>query len=131
MFLHLLNETQQKAFLVLAKQFVEADRQLAEEEQNLLELMWAETGLEFDPELPAGAGEDLLPVFDSRQARAAVLLELIGVGHADQEFHPDESAMLAKIASAFGVEEEELRRMDGWITRQLALAVEVETFWSS
>src|SRR5438067_2175410 len=114
MFLHLLNDTQQKSFLVLAKQFIEVDRKFADEEQNLLELMYAEMGRGFD----------------TRQARASVLLELIGVGHADQEFSPEESALLGKIAGAFGVSQEEVAAMDDWVQRQIALAREVDKFWS-
>ena len=130
MFLHVLNENQQKAFLALAKQFIEADQKLADEERNLLELMYAETGLDFDADLPGGAPEELFPAFDSRQARAAVLLELIGVGHADEEFHADESQFIHRAADAFGVSRDEVRRMESWVTRQLALAQEVERFWT-
>jgi uncharacterized tellurite resistance protein B-like protein len=130
MFLHILNDTQQKAFLALAKQFIEADQHLAEEERNLLELMYAETGQDMDEELPSGGIDALLPAFDSRQARAAVLLELIGVGHADQSFHADESAFIRKVAAGLGVGEDEVRRMESWVERQLALAQEAERFWS-
>ena len=130
MFLHILNDTQQKAFLSLAKQFIEADSNLSSEEQNLLELMLAETGQSFDEEVPAEEVEALLPAFDSRQARAAVLLELIGVGHADREFCAEEDSFLRKVAGTFGVPEEELRAMEDWVTRQMALAQEVERFWA-
>ena len=130
MFLHLLNDTQQRAFLALARQFVEADQTLSDEEHNLLELMWAETGLEFDAELPPGDAEALAPAFDDRQSRAAVLLELIGVGHADSEFAPQESAFIDRLATAFGVSAAEVKEMDGWVTRQLQLAQDVQTFWA-
>jgi hypothetical protein len=130
MFLHLLNETQQTAFLAIAKQFIEVDRHLSDEEQNLLELMYAETGLDFDTELPEGDVESLLPVFDTRQARSAALLEIIGVGHADQNFHGDESAFVRRMAQGFGVSEDEVRRMESWVERQLQLAREAESFWT-
>jgi uncharacterized tellurite resistance protein B-like protein len=130
MFLHLLDEDQQKAFLAVARQFVEADRNLSEGEQNLLELMVAEMGLDFDMELPSGDLDTLLQAFDSRQVRAAVLLELIGVGHADEEFHAEESKLLQEIAGKLDVSEAELREMEIWVNRQLALAQEVEKFWS-
>lgn len=130
MFLHILNETQQKSFLAIAKQFIEVDTHLSEEEQNLLELMMAETGLDFDTELPEGNVEDLLAQFDTKQARAAVLLELIGVGHADNEFHAEESHFVQKIGRTFGVSDEELQAMESWVTRQMALAQEVERFWA-
>ena len=130
MFLHILNDTQQKAFLALAKQFIESDSKLSDEEHNLLELMYAETGQDFDMEPPTGDVETLLQAFDTRQARAAVLLELIGVGHADNEFHAEENAFVRKVAQSFGTPEQEVREMESWVTRQMALAQEVEKFWS-
>ena len=130
MFLHLLNETQQTALLAIAKQFIEVDRHLADEEQNLLELMYAESGLDFDTELPQGDVASLLPAFDTRQAKAAALLEIIGVGHADQTFHGDESAFVRKMAQGLGIAEDEVRRMESWVERQLQLAQEAERFWA-
>jgi tellurite resistance protein len=129
MFLHLLNDSQQRAFLALAKQFVEADQTLSDEEHNLLELLWAETGQDFDAELPVGDVESLAAGFDGKQIKAAVLLELITVGHADAEFHPEESAFLERLAAALGVEDTTLKEMDVWVQRQLQLAEDVEKFW--
>jgi len=130
MFLHILNDRQQKAFLALARQFIEADQNLSAGEQNLLELMYAETGLPFETELPTGNLESLLQEFDSRQARSAVLLELIGVGHADDDFHPEESQFIGKAAAAFGVPDERVAQMESWVQRQLQLALEAEQFWA-
>lgn len=129
MFLHLLNDSQQRAFLALAKQFVEADQKLSDEEHNLVELLWAETGQDFDTELPEGDVESLTSAFDGKQIQAAVLLELITVGHADQEFHPDESAFIERVARALGVDDARLKEMDEWVQRQLQLAQDVEKFW--
>jgi uncharacterized tellurite resistance protein B-like protein len=130
MFLHLLNDSQQRAFLALARQFVEADSTLSDEEHNLLELMWAETGLDFDVELPTDDLETLAGQFQNRQAQAAVLLELISAGHVDDNFHPEESAFIERVASVMGISREELKEMDDWVNRQLALAREVEKFWT-
>jgi hypothetical protein len=130
MFLHLLNDRQQKAFLTLARQFIEADENLSAGEQNLLELMYAETGLPFETELPAGDMKALLQEFDNRQVRSAVILELIGVGHADDEFHPEESQFIRNVATAFGVPNERVEQMESWVQRQLQLALEAEQFWA-
>jgi uncharacterized tellurite resistance protein B-like protein len=129
MFLHLLDDEQQKALLALAREFIEADEKLSDEEHNLLELMYAESGLDFDTELPQAAMEELLPVFDTKQARAAALLEMIGVGHADDEFHPEESEFVRRMAAGLGISEQEVGEMEDWVMRQLALAQEVERFW--
>jgi len=130
MFLHLFNEDQQKAFLALAKRFVEADAELSDEEHNLVELMYAEADLPFETELPEGDVAQLARAFDTRQARAAVLLELIGAGHADRDFSANENAFIGKVAAALGVNGDELRRMEEWVERQVALARDVEQFWA-
>src|SRR5437868_2736344 len=129
MFLHLFNDAQQKAFLALARQFIDSDRKLAEGEKNLLELMYAEMGQDFNAELPQGDLASLSQAFDSRQARAAALLELIGVGHADDDFSPEENAFVRQVAQRLGISEGEVDEMDRWVERQLALAQEVEGFW--
>jgi tellurite resistance protein len=130
MFLHLLNDTQQKAFLALAKQFVEADHKLSSEEQNLVELMYAETGLPFETELPTGDREALIAPFDNRQVQSAVLLELIGVGRADEEFSAEENAFVRETAAKFGFSTAELEKMQLWVEKQIALVQEAESFWS-
>lgn len=161
MFLHLLNDTQQKAFLALAKQFIHADSKLSDEEHNLLELMYAETGQDFTPlpselteeldrlfalgdepgeaaaavpaaegELPEDDLETLAAAFDTTQAQAVALLEIIGVGHADAEFSPEENAFVRRLATAFGISDAKVGAMESWVTRQMALAQEVEQFWA-
>jgi hypothetical protein len=129
MFLHLLNDSQQRAFLALARQFVEADAKLSDEEHNLLELMWAETGQDFDLELPTDDLETLAASFPNRQAKVAVLLELLSAGHADEEFHPEESAFIERLSGALEISGADLQSMDEWVRRQLDLAREVEKFW--
>jgi hypothetical protein len=130
MFLHLLTDSQQRSFLALAKQFVAADALLSDEEHNLLELMWAETGQDFDAALPEGNVETLASDFTSRQQKAAVLLELISAGHADDNFHPEENAFIERLSDALGVSQSDLKSMDEWVNRQLTLAREVEKFWA-
>lgn len=163
MFLHLLDNTQQKAFLALAKQFIEADSKLSDEEHNLLEMMYAETGQDLtplpseltgeldrlfsigdepgeagveeaaapeEPALPEGDLETLAAAFETAQSRSVVLLEIIGVGHADADFSPEESDFVRRLATAFGISDAKVGAMESWVTRQMALAQEVEQFWA-
>jgi hypothetical protein len=126
MFLHILNDRQLSAFLSLAKQFIAADEQLSSEESNHLELMMAETGWNFDEEVPDRPFEEAAAEIDSGRARKVTLLELIGVGHADDEFHPAENAFINTLAERWGVPAEEVAQMESWVQRQLALAREAE-----
>ncbi len=129
MFVHTLTDSQQNALLSLAKQFVHADAHLAEAEENVLELLAAEAGRDPAEEIADGELDALLASFDTRQSRAVVLLELIGVGHADDRFCPAESALLGTIAGKLGVSTDDLGAMESWVQRQLSLAREVGRFW--
>lgn len=126
MFLTALTEPQKRAFLALARDFVQVDQELSEQESSLLTALFAET------RLPASAidGEADLSVFDSRRSQVAVILELIGIGHADSEYGPEEAAFVQGVAERLGVGETELLEMENWVLRQTALAREAEKFWT-
>ncbi len=130
MFVHLLNERQQRALLALANRFVVTDQALSDSEKNVLELLYAESGLPFDTTLPEGETSELLSVFDGRQSKAALLMELIGIGVADDEFTLSESAFIWEASRALGISEAELNRLEDWVKRQLSLASEAASFWS-
>jgi hypothetical protein len=124
MFLHILNDAQQTALLALARQFIGADAVLADEEHNQLELMMAEAGWDFDQEVPDGPMADLAAAFDTRPAKMAALLEIIGVGHADETFSPEEDAFVQALTEKLGLTAEDVSRAETWVLRQLALARE-------
>ena len=126
MFLHTLTEDQQTAFLSLAKQFIAADKTLSGEEHNQLELAMAETGWDFDEEVPVMTLDDIVARFDTPTSQRVALLELVGIGHADAEFHPDENAFVVDIAARWGIGEPVVRKLEHWVQRQLALAHEAE-----
>src|SRR5688572_17326441 len=114
MFLHTLNDRQQSAFLSLAKQFIAADEVLSGEEYNHLELMMAEIGWDFDEEVTDRPLDELVAELDSGPARRVALLELVGVGHADSHFSPQENAFIRNLAERWGLRPLELERIENW-----------------
>jgi hypothetical protein len=126
MFLHILTLDQQTAFLALAKQFIAADEVLSGEEHNQLELAMAEVGWDFDEEVPEMSKEDIAKAFDTPSAQRVALLELIGIGLADQEFHPNENAFVCDMAQRWGIAEGTVPKLLSWVERQIALAREGE-----
>lgn len=126
MFLHTLTDDQQTAFLSLAKQFIAADQTLSSEEHNQLELAMAEVGWDFDEEVPDMEMDAIVAEFDTPTAQKVALLELIGIGHADAHFHPDENAFVVKVGARWGIGEDVVRKLESWVQRQLALAAEAE-----
>jgi len=130
MFLTLLTETQKTAFLALAKRLIESDERLSLEGENLMEIMKREMG--FPREIVVRPGEitEVLHEFNSRKARVAVLLELLGLAHSDGDYGKEEKRLIEQTAAGFEISEEEVLAMENWALRQLALAYEATRFFS-
>ena len=126
MFLENLIGREKSAFLGLAQKIVHADGLLAPREAQLLTTLEAATG----ETISYGAVEELVSVFQTRQSRVSALLELMGLGLADGEYHPAESALISEISRAFGFTEDELIGMEIWVVRQVALIEEAAGFWT-
>ncbi len=126
MFLYNLTANEQSAFLGLAQNIIQADGILAPQEEQLFEYLTKATG-----QSPAeGTVESLASVFQNRRAKASALLELMGLGLSDSQYNPAERALVAKVAKAFGFNENELVVMENWVIRQAMLVEEANGFWS-
>jgi hypothetical protein len=132
-FLHDFSSEQKMVFTSLAKQLIEADGMIHEDEKELLYLLGHEMGIDVDAVLhsPLLTKVDLVDLFNTRRARAAVLLELIGLGYSDANFNAAESEFLVNLAEKFGFSQAELSSMDSWVIRQIALVKEAEQILSA
>ena len=54
----------------------------------------------------------------------------MGLGLSDSQYNPAERALVAKVAKAFGFNENELVVMENWVIRQAMLVEEANGFWS-
>lgn len=129
MFLHYLTETEKKAFLTLAKEFIIVDGELSHEEEHLMTIMKAEMGLENG--YPDGqiSRQELFKMFESRRSQIAAVIEMQGLGYANMEYHTQEKAFVQEMAESFGLTEDELAEIDDWVVRQVALLYEANEFW--
>ena len=75
--------------------------------------------------------DSLAEVFTSQQSKAALLLELIGLAHADADYHSTEQSFVAQVANKLGIAKEMLEDMEAWVVRQLALVREAEQYMES
>lgn len=130
MFLTLLTEKQKMAFLTLAKRLIESDTHLSLEGQNLVELMNREMGFPRERDIQPREITEVLHEFDSRKARVAALLELLGLAHSDGDYGKEEKHLIEEIAAGFEISKEEVLAMENWALRQLALAYEATQFFS-
>lgn len=129
MFLCNLNSEQKQAFLGLAHHFISVDGQLAVQEQAMLSAMKTEMGLAESIEVPKSEFSELLTQFDSRQAKITALLEIIGLGYSDNDFHSKESEIVEQMAKKFEVSIDEILQMESWVIRQIMLMREATQFF--
>ena len=126
MFLENLIGKEKSAFLGLAQKVVHADGLLSAREAQLLTALEAAAG----ETVAQGTIDSLAAVFQTRQSRVSALLELMGLGLADGEYHPAETKLIKEIAKALGFTEDELIGMESWVVRQVALIEEAAGFWT-
>ena len=122
MFVQYLNERQQGVLLHYAYEMMRADSSIDAREMNRLEVLR-------DQVQPGVQAEDVaigeLPdLFDDRISRFALLVEVIGMGYADEAFDPQESEIINSMAKALAIDEDEILNIISWVKRQLLLLKE-------
>ena len=124
MFVHYLNERQQSALLHYAHEMMRVDGAVAGEELALLDILrdQAEPGIKAE-DVPL---EELSGLFDDRLTRIAFLLEVVGMGYANQDFDPAESQLARDLANALALGDNTLEDVKSWVTRQLLLVQEAK-----
>lgn len=126
MFVSKLNSMQQGVFLSIATQLIEADGIISSQETALLNVLRNQMVTGVKP-IPSSVN-DLPAIFDSTTAKAAFLLELLGLAHADAEYHTSEKDFISTIAAVLSISELTLADMESWVYRQFALVREAEQF---
>jgi hypothetical protein len=95
---------------------VEADGIVVGQEMDALAALRHEMGLPVMAEtVPKGDVEQLVSAFSSRRAKVAALLELLGLGYSDAEFHLDEKSLITVIAHEMKITAEDLALLEGWV----------------
>ena len=119
MFVQYLNERQQSALLYYADRMARTDGSVAAEELVQLDVLrqQAQPGVTAQ-DVPLG---ELAALFDDRVSRVAFLLEVVGMGYANDEFDPAESQLASDLVGALAVDDGVLDEVKSWVTRQLSL----------
>ncbi|EGR7942991.1 TPA: DNA repair protein [Vibrio vulnificus] len=124
MFIQNLDPKQQSALLYLAKEVIGADDDLHECEEQVLSLLMSQVDTSVTPE--AISLDNLCALFDTNCSKASLLLELIGVAHADGDYHHNENALIKKYAQALDVTDEKLLKLEKWVSKQLSLSLDAQ-----
>lgn len=130
MFLAMLSTEQRRAFMVCARRLAAADGVVVKEERAALAAMVLEMGsprpggpeLDDLDELDESA---LAALFDTRRARIAVLVELLGLARSDRSFTLDEESFVTVMAHEMGLTATELARVDAWVVEHERLLAEL------
>jgi len=114
MYLHLLNEDQKTALLKLAYRLSVADGEDGSDEIAVLDDLRLQLGVEDRPDMGDVLGALPTEVFDSPQARAIAMMELLVVTYVDSYLHEAESGLIGELATAFGIDQVGLNAMAEW-----------------
>jgi uncharacterized tellurite resistance protein B-like protein len=114
MYLHLLNEDQKTALLKLAYRLSVADGEDGSDEIAVLDDLRLQLGVEDHPDMGDVLGALPTEVFDSPQARAIAMMELLVVTYVDGYLHEAESGLIGELATAFGIDQVGLNAMAEW-----------------
>ena len=126
MFLHELSTDQRVAFLVLARQVIDADRRLAMQELERLDRLYIEAGIPAETAASATSVADLEGVFPTERSRVVVVLDLLLVGYADGALHPAEETSIRQIAARLGLDAGVWEHALDWARRHQHLIREAE-----
>ena len=121
MFVQYLNERQQGVLLHYADRVMRVDGAIDAEEMVHIDMLREQAA-------PGTKAEDLpvaeLPrVFEDRSSRMAFLLELVGMGYANEAFDPRQSELVEAVAAAFSLDTD-MDDVESWVRRQLLLTRE-------
>lgn len=124
MFIHNLNFDQQSALLYLAHEVAKADGTLHSMQVELVEVL--KTQSQQGVEERAVEQSELASIFDTERSKCSAVLELLGVAHANQEYHANEKDLIGQYAHAMGLSSDKLFALEAWVEKELALMQEVE-----
>lgn len=120
MFVQNLNDRQQGVLLHYADEVMRIDKKIEAEELVAIDILRSQAEPGVRPEdIPI---EQLPGLFEDRLSRVSFLLELVGMGYADEHFDPRESALVGQVAEIFSFHEDgTIDAIHEWVRDQLAL----------
>lgn len=122
MFVNSLNPDQQGIFLHLAQRLIAADGNISDQEQLMLDTLHSQ----MQSGVVAISTADITKAFPSKRSKVSVLLELLGLAHADEHYHVSEQDFISVLAAQMGISPTTLAQMENWVIRQFALMRETQ-----
>lgn len=112
MFLSELNYKQRKIFLSLAKEILLVDDGIMDyQEEKYLRSLCAEMSLSFHDELVVDKSE-LNNYFDKIEVKKIILIELIGLGFSNENYHKNQEVYIKRICEIFDISSDILKDIE-------------------
>lgn len=124
MFVQNLNKTQQSALLFLAREIMSADNIMHENEETFTSILRSQ--VEDNVSEKIVPLDELAMIFDTERAKYSLLLELIAIAKADDEYHEKEKHLIESYSNALSVSKDKLKQLENWVSKQLTLSKEAE-----
>ena len=128
MFLRILNDDQKRSLFVLAHHLVVSDHSVSKQEGELLDELINGLRTEVRVTPQQLNSKPSLDVFDSRDVRVAVMLEIITLACGDNMFPDPESKMVQKLSKDLGFSNSEYAEMKLWGEKNAVLLSEALAF---
>ncbi|WP_133543559.1 DNA repair protein [Mesocricetibacter intestinalis] len=125
MFVQNLNREQQSVLLYLARTVAEADGSSDELQMGMVDILLKQSEEGISEQNIAI--NDLPKIFNTERARCSLLLELLGVAYANDDYHIEERDLITLYANKLSISNEKLKKLSDWIERQFDLSKEIET----
>ncbi|SEP84192.1 DNA repair protein [Basfia succiniciproducens] len=124
MFVHNLNSEQQSVLLYLAKIVAEADGHADKFQIEMVEILKSQSNEDVQPiqiEI-----DELSSLFTTERTKCSLLLELLGVVLANNDYDSAEQNLIIQYAKALQISNSKLLDLQNWVQKQLDLSQEVE-----
>jgi uncharacterized tellurite resistance protein B-like protein len=127
MFLRDLNEHQQKLFLGVARELIEADNEISDQESAMIASLSAEMGQQ---ELIRNPSDEVLQqFFPDQNSRVAVMLELVALSGCDDKISEEENAIIQRLQKLFDISDEQIESYKNWVKKLYATYGEAAKFF--
>lgn len=126
MFVNNLNAAQQGKMLSLAQLIIAVDGRVVAKEQAMIDFLRSQCVENVTVE---SVDFSKLPsLFDNQQAKVSLLLELIGIAYADEDYHESEKGIVREVSMVLGVSSPLLEDMENWVKKQFIQVKEAQAF---
>lgn len=109
---------QRRVFLTLAYRLALSDHWVPDPEETFMNQLLFEIGLTDKVSVMDVMGDPDLSILDTEPARAVVMLELMTLAYSDENYHVNESAVMADTGGKLGFSSDEIEQFRLWGQRQ-------------